>query len=267
MSTLKTNTIPQEDLRALHGPVAQADGRVASVSQTDAWRYSIAPLNPKTKDGREVSEPHATVDQARKALGERLGGGEKKAWAHEPHKTLEVGQPWFRQRVGDREIPAEAVFARACHIGNVDLAVASAEKITRPNAADPAGNTLLIYAAGVKESTAPMQALLDRGADPKRANTHGWTPAHAAAAIGEPARVVQLVQAGGNARAQDANGKSPLALLSPEDRKSIETKIPRTVAPPKANPMSSGKTLADIPRPAPKAAEQGKTKSRDIQRF
>ena len=266
MSTPKTNTIPTEDLRAINGPVPRDDGRVAAVVQdpdTQKWHYSISPLNPKTKEGREKSAAVETADQARKELSEHFTGADKKAWAGEPHLTLDVGQPWFRQRVGTREVPAEAVFARACYTGNVDLAMASVEKVARPNALDAKGNSLLVYAAGMKESAAPMDALLEKGADPRRANPQGWSPSHAAAALGEGERVVSLAKRGANPSLPDTTGKSALSLLPVAERKRIEPELPKLQGP-KPNPMAQGKPLSSIPRTG---QDRGISKGRDVRHF
>lgn len=262
MSSLKTNSIASEDLRAINGPVPQADGRLASIHQdpgSQKWHYSISPVNPKDKAAVDRSEALNSSDQARKSLSEKLPGVEGKAWRNEPYRDLTPGQPWFRQRIGEREVPAEAVFARACHTGNVDLAMASVDRITKPNAQDANGNSLLVFAAGMRESSQPMESLLHKGADPRRAGRDGWTPAHAAAAIGEPDRVLSLARAGANPGIPDKAGHSAMSLLSPVDRKALDSKLPKPSGP-KPNPLSQGRAIKG-------STSRPRSQSRDIRSF
>lgn len=260
---LKTNSIATEDLRAINGPVPHADGRMALVKQeteNQKWVYEITSINPKNKELKETSPPLDTSDLARKALSEKFTGEEKKSWTNDQFKDLTPGQPWFRQRIGEREVPAEAVFARACYTGNIDLAMMSAEKITKPNAQDANGHSLLTFAAGMSESSAPMDALLEKGADPRRVSKTGWSPSHAAAAIGDPDRVISLAKHGANPALPDKEGRSALSFLPASDRKKVDQALPKPSGP-KPNPLS-------VKRPIKSAApNRDQERTRDVRSF
>lgn len=262
MSTLRVNTLESADFRAVLGPVPQPDGRVAAVVKNDQqqWHYTLASLNPSTKP--DVGPAVATPDEARAQLAKQLGGPEKKAWTQEPFTPLEPGQPWFRQRVGERQVPPEVVFARACFTQNVDLAMASSERLSKPNAVDANGTSLLVYAAGLKDSREPMDALLEKGADPRRTGTHGWSPAHAAAAIGEADRVVTLAKAGASVHLPNKEGKTPLALLEPSERKRIEPQLPQPKGPAPNPSALSNRSLPPRPSRAP-----SRGRGRDVRSF
>lgn len=82
------------------------------------------------------------------------------------------------------------------------------------------GDTLLMDAirAGKVDS---VEALLDGGADPNRANARGETPVHAAAFAEDPALLRAVLAKGGDADARNPRtGATALmqALLSPNDR-------------------------------------------------
>lgn len=262
MSTLRVNSLENADFRAVLGPVPQPDGRVAAVVKNDQqqWQYTLAPLNPHVKP--EVGPGVATPEEAKAQLAQHLTGQEKKAWAQEPFTPLEPGQPWFRQRVGDRQIPPEVVFARACFTQNVDLAMASAERLSKPNAVDANGTSLLVYAAGLKDSREPMDALLAKGADPRRTGTHGWSPAHAAAAIGEADRVVTLAKAGASVHLPNQEGKTPLALLQPSERKRIEPELPKA-----KGPTPNPSTLSQRSLPPRPSRTPSRGRGRDVRSF
>lgn len=260
-TSLRTNAIDNEDMRALCGPVPH-DGKLAAVVKDgDSWRYQLTAQDPRQP--AKVSDVYATPEAARKGLAQHFTGEERRAWETAPFTTLPPGQGWYRQRVGDRELPVEAVLVRACYVNNADLARAAAEKVVKPNAHDAAGTTLLTHAAGLAESREPMDTLLAKGADPKRANEQGWTPAHAAA-LTAPDRLKALVKAGASLQVEDQAKQSPYLLLPVEERRKLFTEA--TVRGPRPNPSAtSSKTLP--PRPAAPGLDKGKTKSRDVRSF
>ena len=253
--TTRTNSIDTEDLRALCGPVPTGNRLAAVVKDGESWRYQFSTVDPR--QAPEASEAFSTPEAARKALAQHFTGEERQAWDSSPFTTLPPGQGWYRQRVGDREISTEAVFVRACHVGNVDLARSASEKITHPNARDEGGNSLLIHAARMVESREPMERLLAKGANPKRSNEQGWTPAHAAAALGDDDRLKALQKAGARVDVADQSGQTPSSLAP-------NLSLKNTVLGPRSNPNAPGSQTLP-PRPA--APSQSKTRGRDVRSF
>ena len=79
------------------------------------------------------------------------------------------------------------------------------------------GDTLLMEAIRQRRA-ASVEALLEGGADPDRANARGDTPVHAAAFSGDPAILRMVIARGGDPDARNPHtGATPLvqALLSP----------------------------------------------------
>jgi ankyrin repeat protein len=73
------------------------------------------------------------------------------------------------------------------------------------------GNDLLNMATATCDERT-VRLLLERGADPARANAHGWTPLHQAAYVGLPALAALLLDAGAPAGAE-ARGEGGTALV------------------------------------------------------
>ncbi|KAM7295888.1 ankyrin repeat and LEM domain-containing protein 1-like [Ixodes scapularis] len=76
------------------------------------------------------------------------------------------------------------------------------------------GTTLLHLAAGLDPSpTDYIRGLLDHGADPNAATADGVTALHIAAACGNQASLLTLLEAGGDPRLHDGNGNDVFDLL------------------------------------------------------
>ena len=74
------------------------------------------------------------------------------------------------------------------------------------------GNDLLNMATATCDERT-VRLLLDRGADPARANAHGWTPLHQAAYVGLPKLAAILLDAGAPAHAEArGTGGTPLVV-------------------------------------------------------
>lgn len=256
-TSTRTNAIATDDLRALCGPVPHEGKLLAVVKDGDQWRYQVSSIDPRQKP--EVSEGFTSPEAARQALAQKCQGPERQAWENDPFTTLPAGQGWYRQRVGGREIRAEAVFVRACHLGNVDLARAAADKVTNINAHDAAGNTLLMHATRVPDSRELMDNLLNKGADPRRANEQGFTPAHVAAGMESIDRLRGLVRNGASVHAISKEGETPLLMTQEKNRKGLQSNAYQG---PRPNPNKPGGKLPPLP-----AVDKSRSRERDVRSF
>ncbi|MGQ0674777.1 MAG: ankyrin repeat domain-containing protein [Rhodospirillales bacterium] len=114
-------------------------------------------------------------------------------------------------------VPDQALLL-AAQAGRADLAAYALDRGARVDAADPAGNTALILAAGNPRGGDVVAELLVRGADPKRAAQDGFTALMAAAEKGNGPAVQLLLDAPGDGRAlvraQARDGRTSLHLAS-----------------------------------------------------
>ncbi|NUO77563.1 MAG: ankyrin repeat domain-containing protein [Lysobacter sp.] len=99
-----------------------------------------------------------------------------------------------------------------------------------PNVRNPESGAGPLRAALMGEREAQFRALLAAGADPNLADRLGNTPLHIAGQINEPARALDLLQAGSNPTARNAQGvtfqrylfMTRASLLNAETRKQRE---------------------------------------------
>jgi ankyrin repeat protein len=122
----------------------------------------------------------------------------------------------LRRHVGELRRHGGEPFARAyraVEAQDVDALAAELDRFPDLVAARGTnGNDLLNMATATCDERT-VQLLLARGADPSRANAHGWTPLHQAAYVGLPALAGLLLDAGGPADVEArGTGGTPLVV-------------------------------------------------------
>jgi ankyrin repeat protein len=124
--------------------------------------------------------------------------------------------PALRRHVADLRRDGGEPFARAYRAVEAHDLDALATQLDRfPDlvvARGTNGNDLLNMATATCDERT-VRLLLERGADPARANAHGWTPLHQAAYVGLPKLARLLLDAGAPARAEArGDGGTPLVV-------------------------------------------------------
>ena len=152
------------------------------------------------------------------AVFERLGVPPTAAGARAGVARMHGFSSWaaLRRHVADLRQNGGEPFARAYRAVEAhDLDALGAQLDRFPDlvaARGTNGNDLLNMATATCDERT-VRLLLDRGADPARANAHGWTPLHQAAYVGLPQLTALVLDAGAPADAEArGEGGTPLVV-------------------------------------------------------